>query len=73
MRTLYLRNVPDEVVTDLERRARLEGSSVTAVAVRDLSEAARRTRNAALLNSLPDLDVPTASIVDALESGRAER
>lgn len=73
MRTLYLRNVPDDVVSDLEERARREGSSVTAVAVRELSAAARRTKNAELLESLPDLGLSTPSILEALDAGRAER
>ena len=32
MRTLYLRNVPDEVVKRLERQAQAESTSVNAVA-----------------------------------------
>ena len=73
MPTLYLRNVPEDVVSALEQRARREGSSVTAVAVRELSEVARRAKNEALLNALPDLDLSTDSIVAAIEDGRAER
>lgn len=73
MPTLYLRNVPDEVVSDLERRARKEGSSVTVVAVRELSAAARRSKNAELLESLPDLGIPAQAILDDLDAGRAER
>ena len=33
----------------------------------------RRPTNAALLNSLPDLHLPTRSIIDDLDAGRAER
>ena len=58
MRTLYLRNVPDEVVQRLERMAKYEGTSVNAVAIRELAEASRRIDNAALLESLPDYKVP---------------
>ena len=36
MRTLYLRNVPDEVVARLERLALLAGTSVNVLAVREL-------------------------------------
>lgn len=73
MRTLYLRNVPDEVVDRLERMARLDGMSVNAFAVRELSGLSRRADNAALLGALPDLGVDTAAIVDDLAAGRDER
>jgi hypothetical protein len=73
MRTLYLRNVPDEVVTRLERMAKLEGTSVNSVAIRELAEASRRVDNAALLGSLPDYDVPMSEILEELDRSRAER
>jgi hypothetical protein len=73
MRTLYLRNVPDEVVDRLERLAASEGMSVNAVAVRELAEVSRRVDNPALLGALPDLGVDTAGIVADLEASRAER
>ncbi|MDP9435793.1 MAG: antitoxin [Actinomycetota bacterium] len=73
MRTLYLRNVPDEVVERLERLAARDGTSVGAVAVRELANVSRRADNAALLGSLPDLDVETSSLVEDLEAGRAAR
>ena len=73
MRTLYLRNVPDEVVARLERMAKLEGTSVNSVAIRELAEASRRVDNAALLGSLPDYDVPMSEILDDLDRSRAER
>jgi len=50
MRTLYLRNVPDEVVERLERLAAQQGMSVSAVALRELSEASRRADNPRLLS-----------------------
>lgn len=37
MKTLYLRNVPDEVVRRLQRLAEIEKVSVSAVAVRELT------------------------------------
>jgi len=37
MKTLYLRNVPDEVVRRLQRLAGFENVSVGAVAVRELT------------------------------------
>ena len=73
MRTLYLRNVPDEVVERLERMAKLEASSVNAVAVRELAEASRRIDNAALLESLPHRDITMAQILENLDQSRSER
>ncbi|MDN5798279.1 MAG: antitoxin [Intrasporangium sp.] len=71
MRTLYLRNVPDEVVRRLELLAQRDATSVGAVAVRELSEVSRRADNPALLGALPDLDIDTTTIVDDLDQGRA--
>jgi hypothetical protein len=73
MRTLYLRNVPDDVVKRLERMAKLEGTSVNSVVIRELAEASRRVDNAALLGSLPDYDVPMSEILEDLDRSRAER
>ncbi len=42
MKTLYVRNVPDEVVERLERLAAAEGISVNAVVLRELSQVSRR-------------------------------
>jgi plasmid stability protein len=72
MKTLYLRNVPDDVVQRLERLAAQEGMSVGAIAVRELSEASRRADNPALL-VLPDLGIDPAVIVDDVQAGRAAR
>ena len=73
MRTLYLRNVPDDVSARLEALAAREGLSVSAFAVRELTESARRADNRALLGDLPDLNVPPDVVVADLESGRAVR
>src|SRR5579871_5447920 len=73
MRTLYLRNVPDEVVQRLERLAARDGTSVGAVAVRELAEVSRRADNPALLGALPDHRVEVATIVGDVDTGRAER
>jgi hypothetical protein len=73
VRTLYLRNVPDEVVERLERLAARDATSVSAVAVRELAEVSRRADNPALLGVLGDLDVDTTRIVSDVEHGRAER
>lgn len=73
MRTLYLRNVPDEVVARLERLAARDATSVGAVAVRELAEVSRRADNPALLGSLPDFGVNAATILRDLDAGRADR
>ena len=73
MRTLYLRNVPDEVVERLERLAARDRMSVAAVAVRELEEASRRVDNLVLLAGLPDLDIDPASVVADVDAGRATR
>ena len=73
VRTLYLRNVPDEVLERLERLAKREKTSVSAVAVRELAEASRRVDNPALLGVLPDLDINPTELVDGLDAQRAGR
>lgn len=73
MKTLYLRNVPDEVVRRLQRLAEADATSVGAVAVRELTEVSRRADNPALLAQLPDLAVDVASIADDLDSERTHR
>lgn len=73
MRTLYLRNVPDDVVERLERLAARDGTSVGSVAVRELAEVTRRADNPALLGALPDLNVETATILDDVDAGRTGR
>jgi hypothetical protein len=73
MRTLYLRNVPDDVVERLERLAARDATSVGAVAVRELAEVSRRADNPALLGALPNLGVDAAAILSDVVAGRAER
>jgi len=73
MRTLYLRNVPDDVIERLERLAARDATSVGAVAVRELAEVSRRADNPALLGRLPDLDVDTATILRDVDAGRTGR
>lgn len=73
MRTLYLRNVPDEVVERRERLATRDATSVGAVAVRELSEVSRRADNPALLGSLPNLGIGASTILNVVEAGRADR
>jgi hypothetical protein len=73
MRTLYLRNVPDEVVRRLERLAERDATSVGAVAVRELSEVSRRADNPVLLGALPDVDIDPSAIIAAIGDERASR
>ena len=73
MRTLYLRNVPDDVINRLERLAERDKTSVSAVAVRELAEASRRVDNPALLGDLPDLNIQTTELVGDIDAERASR
>lgn len=73
MRTLYLRNVPDEVGERLERLAAREGLSLSAYATRELAAISRRADNPELLADLPDLGVEAGSVVADVEAGRARR
>lgn len=70
VRTLHLRNVPDDVMDRLERMARAASTSVTAVAIRELDAATRRVDNAALVATLPNLEIATETIVEHLDSER---
>ncbi|MBK5224464.1 MAG: antitoxin [Acidimicrobiia bacterium] len=73
MKTLYLRNVPDEVGERLEALAAREGMSVSAFATRELAVVARRADNPRLLSDLPDLGILADVIVADLEAGRSPR
>jgi plasmid stability protein len=73
MKTLYLRNVPDEVVERLERLAAQHGLSMSALAVRELTEASRRADNARLLSALPDHGIDAADITGGLDADRTAR
>jgi hypothetical protein len=73
VRTIYLRNVPDDVAEKLERLARRAGMSLNAYSVRELAELSRRADNPELFDGLPSLDVDVDDIVDALDEARATR
>lgn len=73
MKTLYLRNVPDDVVRRLQQLADRAGTSVSALAVRELSDVSRRADNPALIGDLPDLGVGVSAIVEGVEQERAHR
>ncbi len=47
--------------------------SVSAFAVRELTEASRRAENPAILAALPDLGIDATSVVADVDAGRAER
>lgn len=70
MRTLYLRNVPDDVMDRLEKLARAGGLSVNAAAIRELDAATRRVDNAALVATLPDRNIAPEDIVAHLDADR---
>lgn len=70
MRTLYLRNVPDEVAAALEELARQESTSVSAVAVRELRSAVAYRANADLLWAQPAIGIALDEVVDAVRAGR---
>ncbi len=73
MRTLYTRNVPDDLMERLERLAAADGLSVNAVVIRELSESTRRVDNAALLEGLPDLGLDLAEVAEVIREGRDSR
>ncbi len=73
MRTLYLRNVPEEVGQRLASLAAREGMSVSSFALRELADVARRADNPALLGDLPDLGVASDTVVADLEDARSAR
>lgn len=70
MRTLYLRNVPDDVAEALEELARKESMSVSAVAVRELRAAVAFRANADIIWAQPTVEVDLDDIVAAVRSGR---
>jgi plasmid stability protein len=73
MKTLYLRNVPDDVSERLALLATREGLSVSSLALRELAQAARRADNPALLGELPDLGISAADVVAEVEVARSAR
>jgi plasmid stability protein len=73
VKTLYLRNVPDDVSARLVALAAREGLSVSAFAVKELTQSARRADAPALLAALPDLDLAASDVVADLDVDRAAR
>ncbi len=72
VRTLYIRNVPDEVAERLELLAAGEGTSVNAFVVKELTESSRRAYNRALLSDLPDVDISVDEIVAIIREMRGD-
>lgn len=70
MKTLYLRNVPDDLAHALEVLARRESMSVSALAVRELRSAVAFRANADLLWSQPTVEVDVAEVVAAVREER---
>lgn len=73
MKTMYLRNVPEDVVRRLQVLADRDGTSLGAMAVRELSESSRRADNPALLGGLPDLGIAVSTIVEGVERDRNDQ
>ena len=73
MKTLYLRNVPEDVVDRLKLLAEREGLSVSSMAVRELAASTRRALNPALLGDLPDLGIEADEVLAVLDEGRRDR
>lgn len=73
MRTLYVRNVPDDVGDRLERLAAREGMSLSAFAARELAVLSKRADNPDLLAGLPDLGIDASTVLSDLDEGRADR
>ena len=73
MRTLYLRNVPDEVVARLERLAQRQRISLSTLALHELTEASRRADNTDLLSTLADLNIDTTVLLADIDAGRDQQ
>lgn len=71
MKTLHLRDVPDEVMERLERLAKREHMSVSAFVVRELTDLPRRADNPDLLGGLPDSKVRVEDILADLDEARS--
>ena len=71
--TLYLRNVPDEVIERLHTLAAQTGASISATAIAELASATMRAANADVLAALPDVRVSAEQIIVDLEGSRSER
>lgn len=73
MRTIYIRNIPDDVAERLEAMAKDRRMSLSALAAETLVQASNRADNARLLAGLPSFRIDTAVIVDDLDRSRRDR
>lgn len=73
MRTVYLRNVPDDIAEKLEQLAARERASLNTFVLRELAEIARRADNADLLHDLPDLSIQPTGLAASTSAERDER
>lgn len=73
MKSLHLKDLPDAVRERLERLAQREHMSVSAFAVRELTELSRRADNPDLLGDLPDSEVRVEDILADLDEARSSR
>lgn len=74
MRTLYLRNVPDEVAERLESLSREAGMSVSAYAVKGLSMLSAQEHNRQVFARLQSIDGPSLDdVVEELHRSRESR
>ena len=70
---MHVRDIPDDVKRKLVELAEREHMSLNAYVVRQLEMASRTADNVRLLRGLPDLDISTDDIVDALDREREGR
>lgn len=74
MKTLYIRDVPDDVAEKLKERAAAEGRSLSAYVGAELTKIAARPTNAEIVARLRARDRATGpttdEIVAALQTGR---
>lgn len=69
MGTIYVRNVPDDVVERLSRMAERAKVSVNTYVLWELEAAAQRDSNAGLLAALPDLGITASDLADTGAAG----
>lgn len=73
MRTLYIRNVPDDVAAYLDELAERDNLSLNALVVRELTEVAARSRNRGLLATLPRIPIDVDEVVEGIRKDRESR
>ena len=73
MRTLFIHHMPDAVAERLEQLAQRAGVPLSTFALRELTEAAKRSDHASLLSSLVPQTIQRSTILEALDACRGER